>query len=142
VIPAGEGLETWEMDPHLAVRILSTERQGIMALLARGCAEYFRSGLEPPARVTEATEEYASEQNTVTAFLADTMTVPGWGKGIAQHQAWEVYAQWSRGSTRLTRTDFYKHMRAHPGITYNAVSRRFEGVAWNEDWATRINWVG
>jgi putative DNA primase/helicase len=142
VIPTGPGLPEWEMDTQLAAKILSTERQGIMALLARGAAEYFRSGLIPPAAVVEATEEYASEQNTVTAFLSDTMTVAGWGKGISQHQAWEIYQQWSRGSTRLTRPDFYKHMRSHPGVTYNSVSRRFEGIAWNDEWATRVNWVG
>lgn len=143
VIPGGPGYAEWQMDPHLAAKILSTERQGILNMLASGCAEYNRSGLSQPEAVVDATEMYAVEQNTVTSFVLDTIALGGWspGGGIPQHQAWEVYQQWARGSAHLTRNEFLKHMRSHPGIGYNSVSRRFEGVAWNEDWASKAGWL-
>jgi P4 family phage/plasmid primase-like protien len=139
VIPGGPGLDEAMMDPHLAAKILSTEREGILAMLAKGCAEYFRSGIrDMPDAVFLATEKYAAEQDTVGAFVADTMVIGGWGEGIGQHTAWEMYELWSRGGPRLPKTEFYSRMRAQTGILYNGASRRFEGVAWNQDWAVRI----
>lgn len=138
VIPGGPGLDETMMDPHLGAKILSAEREGILALLVKSCAEYFRSGLAMPVQVQAATDKYASEQDTVSAFVADTMVLGGWGEGIIQHQAWELYELWSRGGPRLPKTEFYKRMRDQPGILYNGASRRFEGVAWNQDWAVRV----
>lgn len=139
VIPGGPGRAELDMDPHMAAKILSTERQGVLALLARGCAEYFRSGLlDVPWAVREATELYAAEQNTVANFVADTMVTGGWGDGVPQHQAWELYELWSRGSSRLGRNDFMKYLSGFPGVSWNKMSRRFEGVAWNADWAARV----
>ena len=141
VIPGGPTIPEWETDPRKADKILSTERQGIMALLARGCAEYFRSGLaDMPDAVLEATEEYAAEQNTITNFVADTLVLGGWssGGGVPQHQAWEGYVKWSQGSRGLGRNEFMSQLGAHPGVVWNKNSRRFEGVAWNPDWAVRV----
>ena len=138
VIPGGPGMDEWRMDPKLAAKILSTERRGILKMLARGCREYFRTGLlDTPAAVIEATELYAAEQNTVANFIADTMTVGGWGGGVPQHQAWENYVQWSRGSARIGRNDFMKFLAGFPGVSWNKNSRRFEGLSWNADWAAR-----
>jgi P4 family phage/plasmid primase-like protien len=140
VIPGGRGLREDEMDPQLAAKILSTERQGIMALLARGCAEYFRSGLRMPLAVSMATDEYAAEQNTVANFVADTMVLGGWTGtgGIHQHDVWTAYEQWSKGTSRLGKITFFDHMKMQPNIGYSQVSRRFENVAWNQDWQARV----
>jgi P4 family phage/plasmid primase-like protien len=141
VIPGGPTVPEWETDPQLAAKILSTERQGILALLARGCAEYFRTGLaDMPWEVRKATEEYAAEQNTVANFIADTMVLGGWSSegGVQQHQAWEAYERWSRGTTHLGRNDFMDAMALHPGVFWNKPSRRFENLAWNQDWAARV----
>lgn len=138
VIPAGLGLSEEDMDPRLADGILSTEREGILALLARGCRQYFREGgLEMPWAVREATELYAAEQNTVAGFVGDTMALGGWGNGIPQSEAWKAYQQWARGTSHLGRNEFMAQIGDFPGISWNKVSRRFEGVAWNEDWAVR-----
>jgi P4 family phage/plasmid primase-like protien len=142
VIPGGPTIPEWEADPHKADKILSTERQGILALLVRGCAEYHRSGLgDMPDAVIESTEEYAAEQNTVANFVGDTLVLGGWtpgGSGIPQHQAWEGYAKWSAGSRGLGRNEFMSHLGAYPGVVWNKNSRRFENLAWNPDWATRV----
>lgn len=140
VIPTGRGLNEWEMDPNLAAKILSTERQGVMRALVWGCQEYFRTGIrEMPASVIEASEGYAAEQNTVSNFVQDTMVLGGWTSegGIPQHEAWELYERWSRGGPRLGRNEFMAHMGDHPGVSWVKSSRRFVGVAWNPDWAVR-----
>ena len=141
VIPTGRGLAEWEMDTQMAAKILSTERQGILRALAWGCTEYFRLGIRDlPASVAEASEGYAAEQNTVANFVQDTMVLGGWSTdgGIAQHQAWELYEQWSRGGPRLGRNEFMAHLADYPGVSWVKSSRRFVGVAWNADWAIRV----
>ena len=134
VIPGGPTVPEWDVNTGLAASILSTERAGILALLARGCREYFRTGLAMPDLVRQATEEYAAEQNTVAQFVQDTMVIGGWGEGIVQADAWTVYRQWARGTSHLGRNEFYDHMKKHPGMSYNEQMRRFENVAWNESY--------
>jgi putative DNA primase/helicase len=139
VIPCGPGVPDWEMDPSLPRKILSTEREGILALLAWGARQYFLDGhLAMPEAVAWETERYAVQQDTVAAFVADTMTVGGWGNGIPQSEAWETYRRWATGQSHLGRNEFYARLRSQDGVSYNAVSRRFENVAWNQDWAVKI----
>lgn len=140
VIPGGPTVPEWETDNRLAEKILSTEKEGIIRALAWGCAEYFRSGLAMPDAVREMTETYAVEQDTVAQFVADTMELGGWSAtgGIPQADAWRTYQEWSSGASRLGRNEFMDKMGKHPGVFRNKVSRRFEGVAWNVDWMTRV----
>jgi P4 family phage/plasmid primase-like protien len=141
VIPAGESIPEFEVDPRLSDKILGSEREGILALLARGCQEYHRSqNLEMPWRVREMTELYAHQQDTVGSFLADCMVIGGWSVngGVPQSDAWHLYQKWSDGSARLGRNTFMERLGAHPAVTWNKVTRRFEGVAWNPDWATKV----
>lgn len=141
VIPGGPGLREDQMDPKLADKILGNEheRQGIIALLAKGCREYHRSGhLAMPLEVQMMTEAYAAEQNTVTQFLADTMVINGYGPGIPQHDAWLGYSQWAKGGPSLGRTKFFEYLKAQPGVKYSSSSRRFENLAWNPDWAAKV----
>lgn len=141
VFPAGAGVPEWEMDTQLARKILGSETEGVLALLARGCQEYFRSGLDMPFAVREMTEHYALEQNTVRSFTCDTLATGGWTPGmtgIPQHDVWQMYQLWSAGSTKLGRNEFYNHLAGQPGVHWNKTSRRFEGVAWTADWAMRV----
>lgn len=48
---------------------LKAEASGILALLVRGCLEWQRDGLSPPAIVTSATEEYRMDEDTITQFV-------------------------------------------------------------------------
>ena len=140
VIPGGPTVPEWEADNLLADKIIRSESRGILAMLVRGCSEYFRTGLAMPDAVREMTELYAVEQDTVAAFVADTMELGGWTPdgGIPQHQAWQTYQQWATGSSRLGRNEFMDKMSKYPGIMRNKSSRRFEGVAWSLDWASRV----
>jgi putative DNA primase/helicase len=50
---------------------LSEEAPGILALLVRGCLEWQRDGMNPPAAVLAATDEYRKESDTFATFIAD-----------------------------------------------------------------------
>jgi putative DNA primase/helicase len=52
-------------------RKLRAELPGILAWAVRGCLDWQRGGLRPPAVVLESTQAYRAEQDVVGRFLAD-----------------------------------------------------------------------
>ncbi len=54
---------------------LKAERAGILAWAVRGCVEWQRIGLTPPASVTGATEDYRSSEDIFGRFIADCCVV-------------------------------------------------------------------
>lgn len=142
VIPGGPTIPPEQRDKHLAERITATEREGVLAMLVAGCAEYHRSGLEMPLAVQVKTGQYRGEQDTVTNFIADTCImlngaqVNGVRPGIPMPQVWTAYRRWARGETHLSRNEFYEQMGRQPGVVRvdNGGSvRRFDGIYWNSD---------
>lgn len=133
VIPGGPPVPPEARDKHLAARILAEESEGILALLVQACAAWSRDGLGPaPAAVAAATRGYEAEQDTVTAWLSDCceFSANGHLAFVGQSAAWQGYQQWSRGSARVTRNEFYARLAKIPGVTRNEISRRYEGIAW------------
>jgi putative DNA primase/helicase len=59
-----------ECDPQLAEK-LKSEWPGILAWMIEGCLEWQRVGLQPPAAVIEATEDYLDNEDSVGAFLKE-----------------------------------------------------------------------
>ncbi|MBI5598410.1 MAG: DNA primase [Deltaproteobacteria bacterium] len=55
---------------------LREETPGILAWLVRGCIEWQRQGLNPPARVTRTTEQYRFTEDVLANFLADCCESP------------------------------------------------------------------
>ncbi|MFQ5736620.1 MAG: phage/plasmid primase, P4 family [Thermodesulfobacteriota bacterium] len=49
---------------------LKTEAPGILAWLVRGCIEWQRRGLDPPAAVTQATEQYRVSEDLIAGFVS------------------------------------------------------------------------
>lgn len=130
VIPGGQPVPAHLQADRLAEQVAAEEAEGILALLAKACAQYWRQGLAMPLAVQIATDAYAGEQNTVADFLADCcLRSPG--SAIAQHDLHLQYQKWARGGHQLGRRTFYDHMRMQPGISHNEVMRRFEGITWN-----------
>jgi len=70
LIPFHARIAPGERDEHLPDR-LNAELPGILQWALRGCAEWQRVGLQPPAAVAEATSSYRAEQDHVGRFLTD-----------------------------------------------------------------------
>lgn len=137
VIPGGPRLDASQVDPRIAEKIVATERDGILALLARAAGAWFREGLPRPPAVQASTGAYEAEMDTVGAFVADccvmvTGPLPGGQPAsIGQHEAWAEYQRWARGGPGLGRNEFYARMGSQPGVWRNETMRRFEGLCWN-----------
>lgn len=82
-------------DAHLTEKLLA-ERDGILAWAVAGCLAWQREGLQPPASVVSATEEYFDEEDAVGDFLDEE----------AQQQAQarvavaEVFQRWQEWASR------------------------------------------
>jgi putative DNA primase/helicase len=93
-------------DPLLGEK-LKAEYPGILKWAIEGCLEWQRDGLNPPAIVREATEEYINSQNVVSNWIEERCDK---GRGC-KATAGELYAdfkEWTRttGEEILKQVDF------------------------------------
>ena len=105
---------------------LRAESSGILAWLVRGCLEWQRSGLNPPASVRTATEAYQAEQDTLADFISACCVC----QPQAETRAFEFYSAYRRwavdnGFTPLDNKMFgqrmtqrYEKKRTEGGFVY------------------------
>ena len=112
---------------------LKAESAGILAWAVRGCLEWQRIGLNPPASVTGATEDYRSSEDIFGRFIADCCVVTKAGAVPFKH----LYArleQWTNDGG-----DFLPNKKA-VGIwleengfeKYSANGRHYRGLMLRE----------
>jgi P4 family phage/plasmid primase-like protien len=72
---------------------LRREWPAILAWMVRGCLAWQEQGLNPPRSVTQATEEYFSEEDAIGTWLAETCDV---GDGYAlTSELFESWQEWA-----------------------------------------------
>lgn len=77
-------------DPHLMDKLLA-ERDGILAWALEGCAEWQRRGLQPPAALLAAAEEYFGAEDAIGQWIEDACVT-----GPEKHDSSRaLYASWS-----------------------------------------------
>jgi len=82
-----------ERDARLPEK-LAAELPGILAWAVRGALEWQRDGLGDPLAVTEATEAYRADSDTVGDFFASRLTFDPNGR-IARKALRDLYESWS-----------------------------------------------
>ena len=116
-----------EQDKDLAEK-LKAEWPAILQWLIQGCLEWQRIGLAAPKIVTDATEEYLADEDTITAWIED--------RCIRDNSAWEStndlfgsYSNWAQKSGEkvgtkkefrqgLAKTNFMRFQRTAGGNGY------------------------
>lgn len=146
-IPMGEAVPEDERVLRLGEQIAASEGPGILAWLVAGSRAYAADGhLKPPAEVSTYTANYQNEQNTLSEFVADWCRILGpseqamWnGQGyISRPRAWQAYLSYMGSGPKLRKTVFFEQMAAFPGVRWNEVSRRYEGIVLNEEAMIRL----
>jgi len=66
---------------------LKSEASGILAWMVRGCLEWQQQGLQPPACVTSATEDYRANEDTITQFVEECCIQ----SGLSEVKAGDIY---------------------------------------------------
>jgi P4 family phage/plasmid primase-like protien len=78
-------------DPKLKGHLLSAELPGILAWAVQGAQAWYKQGLCPPAAVLAETEDYLSEHDPVTRWLAERCVVAA---GVSAPVA-DLYDSWA-----------------------------------------------
>jgi len=93
-------------DPRITDK-LTQEAPGILAWLVRGCLEWQRIGLNPPAVVQDATREYQDESDFIGQFLRDRCEMEPRNEETAG-ELYKAYCQWCENdnSKPVTRHKF------------------------------------
>ncbi len=133
LIPFTQRFEGPKADPKLADK-LRTELPGVLAWMVGGCLEWQEHGLEEPKKVTEATQQYREEMDTLAAFLDEECVVdPGYR--VLAERLYQRYAMWCDKSGE--RKDPKKAFVAR--LEERGFSRRRETAGVNKG---RYIWLG
>lgn len=100
MIPFAVVIPEAERDGTLQDRLLA-ESSGVLAWAVRGCLEWQRDGLKPPAEVIAATETYRQSQDILAAFLAERCYIPKsapWAVKTSAKNLYQAYTEWCEES--------------------------------------------
>lgn len=76
LVPFEIQIPAHERDPDLGKKLWA-ERSGVLNWLIAGLLDYLRNGLQVPAQVTEATQEYREDSDPIATFLELCCNVTG-----------------------------------------------------------------
>lgn len=122
-------------DRDLASRIGTDEAAGVLAWIVRGCVEWQRVGLAPPAVVREQTEAYRASEDVISAFLEERcVRLPA--ASVKAGAFYEAFTGWckSNGHRAASSRDFATEIMAR-GFERADVStgRVYRGVGLRRD---------
>lgn len=111
---------------------LRAEWGGILAWALRGCMEWQRIGLAPPAAVVDATAAYLSDEDALGQWLEACCDVAK-GRFVLSSTLYRSWCEWARaaGEAHGTMRGFAQAMQARgfrPGRQGGTGSRGFHGV--------------
>lgn len=136
LVPFETQIPDHAVDRKLPRDLWEQERAGIFAWLVEGCLDYLREGLNPPASVEAATEEYRFESDPVRLFLLRECTVDGsdhFEKArdvIDAFNAWRVHneeMQWGRRTVSNALKKRAGSIKGENGLSYAPIKRSDTG---------------
>lgn len=103
-------------DPHgdpALQETLRAEAPGILAWAVRGCLEWQKQGLNPPAAVQQATRAYRASSDPLREFLADRYILHSNAR-VTVAELWSTYCAWIAdvGEVALQRKEFTRRLEA------------------------------
>jgi putative DNA primase/helicase len=109
---------------------LKAEGSGILAWAVAGCLAWQRDGLQPPAAVLAATDEYRGDSDPLGDFLAECCDLEP-GASVAASTVQQAYLKWAE------KQGFSKHDRLSPQSLSQRLADRFPRrktrVGWSYD---------
>lgn len=114
LIPFEVSIRKEDQDPYLP-EMLDTEAPGILAWAVRGCLEWQREGLAPPAKVLAATAAYRSEMDVVQSFLGECCVVGDTKLKVKVGELYKAFTDWAQanGEKFITNRQFTENMNEH-----------------------------
>ena len=116
-------------DPELGEK-LQAEWPGILAWLIEGCLEWQKDGLNPPAKVTSATDDYFDEEDNLQNWIRECCEL-GTNYSASATELWESWQEWVRSHAEYAGSikSFSQKLEA-AGFerTRSASARKFSGI--------------
>lgn len=137
IIPFTVVIPPEERDTNLIDR-LKSEYPGILAWAVRGCIDWQRNGMQPPAEVLIATDDYRAEADDLADFFTDRCIVGANTFRVSRSELFTSYTSWAKASNErrpLDRPVFYEAVRRRVGVTEDrwkvdgVAVRGFRGIA-------------
>lgn len=109
LIPFAVTIPPEQRDKNLADK-LRAELPGILNWTLAGCREWAEGGLQPPAQIQSATDEYRTEMDALRSWIEERCVV-GAGEATAS-DLYASYASWARDNTGwvMSQTKFGRKM--------------------------------
>lgn len=137
LVPFSVKIPESDRDIHYADS-LTRELPGILTWAVQGFQKWQETGLNPPAKVRAATNDYFNEQDPVRRFL-DECTVEG--DRVLRDDLYAAYVEWTKesGEETKSRRDLMKDLnrRGIPEIKPHGVFYR-QGIRLNREWSQRV----
>ena len=129
-----------ERDKDLAER-LKAEWPGILRWMIEGALEWQRSGLAPPAAVTDATAAYLESEDAISLWLDEcTVADPNaWESNSALFGSWKVWSE-RTGEYVGTQRRFLQNLETKPGAGV-VWERRMHGRGYRGRCITAQQWT-
>jgi putative DNA primase/helicase len=120
-----------EQDRGLTGKLLA-ELPGILTWAVKGCLDWQHNGLQPPAAVMAATQDYREEMDTLGAFIADACNTSPNATEVAS-DLYRAYCAWCEMNGErypLTQTAFGRRLTERGFPTDRVGSHRLRrGIA-------------
>ena len=116
---------------------LRVELPGILAWAVRGTLEWHKRGLDAPAAVQQATQEYRNESDPLAQFI-DEACVVGESFNVGATELFKAYEAWGseqgfKDRERLTATKFGTQMRVRFERKHTNSGKRYVGIGLRAD---------
>ncbi len=124
--------QSFAVDPTLA-STLAAEAPGILAWAVRGCLEWQQQGLQAPAVVLAATEEYRQDSDVLGAFVEEAIDIVP-NSEVGASDLFDHYGRWADVNRlsereRLTATKFGMKVSERFTKTKHAGRNCYIGIA-------------
>ncbi len=135
-----------DKDDKGLVEKLRSELPGILAWAVRGCLEWQQRGLEPPASILEATDDYRAESDRLADFLSQRCVLGHEFSSLAG-PLFKDYLRWGneqglRERDLLTNTAFGRSMGDRFNKRPTREGRLYKGVGLRNARQTELNVTG
>ncbi len=114
---------------------LRSEASGILSWAVRGCLQWQQEGLNPPAVIATATQDYARDSDVLMAFVDEACELES-GAEVSASELFQHYKQWADRNglnerERLSATVFgrklserFERRHTRHGKVYSGIARR------------------
>jgi putative DNA primase/helicase len=143
LVPFSRTFTGSEKDANLR-ETLKAEASGILNWLIEGCLQWQAEGLNPPAAVRDAVEEYRTETDVLAEFL-ETYCEIDESKSIPVSElypAYSTYCDENKIRKGLSRQRFNEDLLGRPGITQDRIgpkrTRSWIGIGFKTNTAENV----